>query len=189
MKKHLTFLLWTGLIVGLIGFLFRPIPEPEMCSLCDDLSRHAPCILNLSTGEKLELEMYEPHPFLVGEIAKEQQGGYFSIIRGAGVEGFKLAAESVVAAIPTKTEQMNHRYFCNSCRELLTEHRNDGYVLIDLINPGKPVAYSINESTSISLRCYEIDVLVINRENSKSYQITVVGTLDTESNKSNGEGA
>lgn len=177
------------LIASLLGYILRPIPEPERCSLCDDLPRHAPCIINLSTGEKLELEVYEPHPFLVGEIAEEQLGGYFCIIRGAGVEGYKLAAESVVVTIPTKSERMNQSNFCNSCRELLTDHRNDGYILIDLNNPGRPVVYSINKGTSISLRCYEIDVLVINRENSKSYQITVTGTLDTVLNESNGEDA
>lgn len=189
MKKFMRFLLGGVLIAGLVGCILHPIPEPERCSLCDDLSRHAPCILNLNTGEKLELEVYEPHPFLVGEIAEEQQGGYFSFIRGASVEGYKLAAESVVVTIPTKSERMNQSYFCNSCRELLIDHRKDGYVLIDLNDPGKPGVNSINEGTSISLRCYEIDVLVINRENIKSYQITVVGTLDTVPNKSNGEDA
>ena len=45
------------------------IPEPDRCAICADLPRHAPCIVNLSTGELLELDMYEPHPTLVAEIA------------------------------------------------------------------------------------------------------------------------
>ena len=77
-------IIWAMLLVVLMGCSVDSIPEPEKCSMCDDLPRHALCIINLSTGEKLELDIYEPHPFLVGEIAEEQSGGYFRLIRGAG---------------------------------------------------------------------------------------------------------
>lgn len=54
--------------------------------------------------------MYEPHPFLVGEIAEEQRGGYFSFVRGAGVEGYKLGAESVTITIPAKADKMDQQF-------------------------------------------------------------------------------
>lgn len=152
---------------------FFPIPEPERCSMCDDLSRHALCIINLSTGEKLELDIYEPHPFLVGEIAEEQPGGYFSFIRGAGIEGYKVAAEYIVIAVPSKSEKMDQQYFCNSCRDRLASNAKSGYVLADLKEPDKPIVYPINKSTSASVRCYSISV----QENSEKdkYEITIVG--------------
>lgn len=71
----------------LLGCSIDYVPEPAQCSICDELSRHDLCIINLSTGEKLELEIIKPHHFRVGDIAEEQPGGYFRLIRGATIEG------------------------------------------------------------------------------------------------------
>lgn len=169
------------LIIALIAVLSMlsacgtEVPEPERCSLCDDLSRHAPCIINLSTGEKLGLEVYEPHPFLVGAIAEEQRGGYFSFVRGAGVEGYKLGAESVTITIPVKSNHLDQQYFCNHCRELLADYKNQGYALVDLKDTESPVVYAINADTKVAFRCYEISVQEIKEDG--NYKLTVKGTL------------
>lgn len=104
MKKFV--LLCIALFIILMIYTSGPASEPERCALCDDLARHAPCIINLNTGEKVELNVYEPHPFLVGEIADEQPGGYFSFVRGAGVEGYKLGAESVTITISMENDEL-----------------------------------------------------------------------------------
>lgn len=166
-------IIWAILIVVLMVYPTVAVQEPEQCSMCDDLSRHALCIINLSTGEKLELDIYEPHPFLVGEIAEEQPGGYFSFIRGDGIEGYKVGAEYVVVKVPVKSEKMEQKYFCNSCRERLAVNANKGYVLVDLKEPSKPVVYTINASTSFSVRCYSVSVQE-NVETDK-YEITITG--------------
>lgn len=164
------------LLVVLLGYSVNPVPEPDQCSMCDDLSRHDLCIINLSTGEKLELDIYEPHPFLVGEIAEEQPGEYFSFIRGAGVEGYKVAAEYVVVSVPVRAEKkMNQLYFCNACREQLANNANNGYVLVDLKEPSKPVVYTVDASTSFSVRCYSVSVQE-NTEEDK-YEIAIVGCV------------
>ena len=173
-----------ALLVLLSACSIESIPEPERCSLCDDLSRHAPCIINLSTGEKLELEIYEPHPFLVGEIAEEQRGGYFSFVRGAGVEGYKLGAESVTITIPIKADKLDCKYFCNFCRKLLADYTKQGYVLVDLKDTEKPIVYAINSDTSVTFRCYDITVQQINKD--RKYEITIIGTLNV-SVKTNGD--
>lgn len=152
------------------------IPEPDRCAICDDLPRHAPCIVNLSTGELLELDMYEPHPTLVAEIADVQSGGYFSFVRGAGVEGYKLGAESVTITIPIKNERMEQRHFCIACRQLLSAYEKDGYVLVDLKNAEQPVVYSIDEGVNFSVRCYEVSVKLLDESN--EYEITVLGTYN-----------
>ena len=171
-------------VLSMLSACGTEVPEPERCSLCDDLSRHAPCIINLSTGEKLELDVYEPHPFLVGEIAEEQRGGYFSFVRGAGVEGYKLGAESVTITIPVKSARLNQQYFCNNCRELLADYRNQGYALVDLKDTESPVVYAISADTKATFRCYEISVQEI-KEDGK-YEITIIGTLkDTDFPKTN----
>lgn len=171
MKKVAT--IWVILLVVLMGCSTVPVPEPERCSICDDLPRHALCIINLSTGEKLELDLYEPHPFLVGEIAGEQAGGYFSLIRGAGIEGYKVGAEYVVVSVPARSEKIDQQYFCNDCRGRLAANADNGYVLVDLYDPSEPVVYPINISTSFSVRCYSTSVQENNEED--KYEITIVG--------------
>lgn len=118
--------------------------------------------------------MYEPHPFLVGEIAEEQRGGYFSFVRGAGVEGYKLGAESVTITIPAKADKMDQRFFCNACRELLAYHANSGYVLVDLKDTDAPVIYEIDADASYSFRCYDITIQELMDE--KKYEIVIIGT-------------
>ena len=161
------------MLIAVVGCSAEPIPEPEQCSMCTDISRHALCIINLSTGEKLELDIYEPHPSLVGEIAEDQTGGYFSPIRVASIEGYKVGAEYVIVSVPMKSEQMNQYLFCNSCRELLANETKSGYILVDLKNPEEPVVYSVNASTSFSVRCYSVSI----QENidNQEYQITITG--------------
>ena len=62
-------------------------PEPEVCALCrnkEGKKIHAPCIINLSTGEIAELSVYQPHPSEIGEVSAELKKGYFSFSSGAG---------------------------------------------------------------------------------------------------------
>ncbi len=66
----------------------------------------------------VELEIYDPHPCKVAEIEEEQPGGYFSFVRGAGLDRHMVATEYLTATIPVKAERMNRKYFCNDCREL-----------------------------------------------------------------------
>ena len=124
----------------------------------------------------MELDIYEPHPTLVAEIANEQRGGYFSFVRGAGVEGYKMGAESVVVTIPIKSNKLEQKYFCNTCRNLLAQHEKEGYALVDLKDPQNPAAYLIKEGLLLSLRCYEVSVDQL-AEGSK-YEITVIGTYE-----------
>ena len=172
MKSKLI-VLWMILLMIFTGCASLDVPEPERCSMCDDLSRHAPCIINLSTGEKLELEIYEPHPFLVGEIAEEQLGGYFSLVRGIGIEGYTVGAEFTVVSVPVKSDKMDQKYFCNSCRELLADERKNGYVLADLKDPKEPIVYPIDVGTSFSVRCYSVSIQVQAEE--EKYEIIITG--------------
>lgn len=77
--KKTTLLIWVILLTAVIDCSTETIPEPDRCSMCADISMHALCIINLSTGEKLELDIYEPHQYPVGEIAEEQPGGIFQL--------------------------------------------------------------------------------------------------------------
>ena len=150
--------------------------EPEMCALCDNPPCHAPCMINLSTGGKLDLSVYELHPFTAGELAEEQRTGYFSFIQGAGISGHKLGGKSVTVTIPTESKGLSRQYFCTTCLDLLADYANHGYVLADLKDPTNPIIYSLSESTSFSFRCYDISVQ--KNGNTKEFVVAIIGTLE-----------
>ena len=45
---------------------------PGQCTLCNFIKSHAPCIVNMQTGEVQELDLYFPHRTLVAELADPQ---------------------------------------------------------------------------------------------------------------------
>lgn len=174
MKKAI--ILCIALLVTLSACWTNQNRGPEKCSLCDNLSCHAPCIINLITGEILELSVYEPHPFTAGELAKEQRTGYFSFIQGAGISGHKLGGKSVTVTIPTKSKGLSRQYFCTTCLDLLASYATQGYVLADLKNPKNPIIYSICEGSSFSFRCY--DITVQKHKDTKEFVVTIIGTSE-----------
>lgn len=180
MKKVI--LLSMTLFITLTIYTLVPASEPERCALCDDLPRHAPCIINLNTGEKMELDVYEPHPFLVGEIADEQRGGCFSFVRGTGIEGYKLGAELIAITIPIQNNKLEKKYFCHTCQQLLDDYKKEGYVLADLKDIKQPILYPIVNGHSFSFRCYE--VFVERLDESSEFEITVIGTYNNSNDNS-----
>ena len=173
MKKAV--ILCIALFVTLSACWTNQNREPDKCSLCDNLSCHAPCIVNLSTGEILELSVYEPHPFTAGALAEEQRTGYFAFIQGAGISGHKLGGKSVTVTIPTGLKGLGRQYFCRTCLDLLAGYANQGYVLADLKDPKNPIIYSLSESTSFSFRCYDISTQ--KHSDAEEFVVTIIGTL------------
>ena len=181
MKKAV--ILCIALLVTLSACWTNQNREPDKCSLCDNLSCHAPCIVNLSTGEILELSVYEPHPFTAGALAEEQRTGYFAFIQGAGVSGHKLGGKSVTVTIPTESGRLIRQHFCTACLDLLADYANQGYVLTDLKDPKNPIIYGIYENTSFSFRCY--DVSIQKHKDAEAFVVTIIGTLEQSENKAN----
>ena len=69
-----------------------------------------------------------------------------------------VAAEYLTATIPVKAERMNREYFCNDCRELLDDNKRCRYVLADIRDPEATALYPIEERSSFSIRCYEVEI-------------------------------
>ena len=124
-------------------------PSSEECSICRFIKSHAPCLLNLSTGEIGELALYEPHRTKVGELAEVQQGGTFGFFYAAGAKGTRTTNPWVLTIrVPIEGARIRKSHFCQKCRELL-EGYNHGYVLLDLYDKTKPtIAYQCDEGFS-----------------------------------------
>lgn len=152
-------------------------PSSEECSICLFIKSHAPCLLNLSTGEIGELALYEPHRTKVGELAEVQQGGTFGFFYAAGTKGTRTTNPWVLnIRVPMEGERIRKSHFCQKCRELL-ERYDHGYVLIDLYDKTKPTIYPILADAAYGLRCYAITMAP--KYIGKEYEITIKGTLDT----------
>lgn len=147
----------------------------EDCSICGHLKCHAPCILNLATGEIGELELYMPHDREVGEIAEEQSGGTFGFISVAGLHGIKLTDPWYIELdIPMEGNKMRLSHFCGSCRKQLADYEC-GFVLLDIYDLASPVIYTIKDGASYEMRCYIIEISA-NQED-EIFRLRVDGTL------------
>lgn len=177
MRKVVTIVI-AVLLVTLGACAPRETPEPERCSLCNYIPSHAPCLVNLSTGEVGEIALYEPHYTLVGEIADEQRGGYFRFFSAAGLQGYLDACvPEAHVSVPKKSEKYDEQYFCFACRELLGAYSKEGYALADLRDPSCPLLYSVADGTTFTVRCYTVTVI----ENDEGeLSITVIGSIPTD---------
>lgn len=156
-------------------------PGPVECALCDAFPRHAPCLVDLNSGELRELEIYQPHHTKVAELSDEQYGGYMSLISFGNISGILIGADRVELDAPTKMTGMLDGLFCNECRKLLRDNKCQGYILADLRNPETPAVWKIEDGTSFSVRCYDVEIS--KSDESDKLKIVMTGTLDIENLK------
>ena len=150
-------------------------PDSIECVLCTAFPRHAPCLVDLNSGEILELNIYQPHHTKVAELSDEQYGGYMSLVQFGEISGILLGADRVELIAPTKTTGICESLFCESCRILLNDNKCQGYILADLRNPEDPSVWQIAEGISATVRCYEIDITASG--DSRDLLIVMKGTL------------
>ena len=128
----------------------------------------------MATGEVGELTVYEPHPFKVAELNPYQQGGTFSFIYVACINGYSDTANwETHITIPIDQNEYEEKFFCKSCRVQLKDYIQIGYALLDLRVPDSYTIIPINSAGNNLIRCYEIQTEIEPFE----IEITVLGTL------------
>ena len=175
MKKYVIPIIAVILIL-VLALAILPAPEPERCAICNSIPFHAPALVKLETGEVGELEVYEPHPFKVAELNEYQQGGTFSFIHAAGLNGYSDTANwETNITVPLNENEYEEKHFCRTCRNLISRYKKQGYILLDLKDPGKPVVFEIHIDMNHTFRCYEIKATTTETEG--ELEIIVCGTL------------
>ena len=148
--------------------------SPDRCPLCDFIKSHAPCLVNVATGEVEEMALYTPHYQLVGEIAEEQNASTFSFVTIAGARGTRLSSPWIMELdVPVTKEPLFKYHFCRNCRKLLADQA--GYVIADLYVHGQPVVIPITDGMEQELRCYKITAVMNVEDN--VIELKVVGTF------------
>ena len=167
-------------VIAVILILFcmitiLPAPNPKRCAICDSIPYHAPALVNLATGEVGELTVYEPHPFKVAELNPYQQGGTFSFIYVAGINGYSDTANwETHITIPTDENEYEEKHFCKACRAQIANHTDYGFLLLDLRTPKSSSILSLDSAEIQCVRCYEVQT----KQHLDEIEIIVHGTLE-----------
>lgn len=136
--------------------------EPSVCSLCGSgevRPYHAPVLVDLSTGESIELRVYDMVITNQMEIAQEQTTGTFSPLHFEGHSGYRDTCDQTCRIfLPKENPNLKNKYFCKECRDLLVEHKDSGFVLADLFDREAVQVYGIFEGASHTIRDYEVTV-------------------------------
>lgn len=150
-------------------------PEPVCCAICDSIPMHAPCIVNLSTGEVGEIRIYDPNPDQTATLNNFQQGGTFCFIEVSGFSGYRdTSTWETHITFPEDKGKYKKDYFCKQCRSLIDDYSNDGYLLLDLLSPENASIIDLDTDEGNFLRCYEMQI--INKEREK--ELIVTGNLE-----------
>lgn len=135
------------------------LPDPEQCALCGAGMRyHAPCLVDLSTGQMGEMAVYTHHPSHQGELApmELQQTGTFRLRPCAGLTAIQdTCAHTYQVVLPKKRELMNPALFCRECRRLLAGAGLAGYVIVDLYDLDHIQTYPMRDEV---IRDYRVSV-------------------------------
>lgn len=138
------------------------LPDPERCALCSEgMPYHAPCLVNLSTGQIGELKVYAHHPSQQGEIApmEMQPTGTFNFQPCAGLMAIRdTCAHTCKVTLRAEIGLINPALFCKECRQLLAGAGLDGYVIADLYDLDNIQAYSIQSGMNKVIRDYQVSV-------------------------------
>ena len=134
-------------------------PEPSVCALCSYNTAakiHAPCIVNLATGEIAELAVYDSHPT---EVSAEGKKGYTSFYTGAGaVIQQNSDNEYCEASLPKREGPMEPAHFCYDCRHRIAELDKDGYVVADLYDADNVSVFKVSDGAEYGIRKYLVTV-------------------------------
>ena len=152
-KKILSGVLF--IVVASVAILGFSLGKKECC-LCSSFRYHAPCLIDLETGELRELDLYFPHENLVAELADPQpERGVFSFVSIGNVSGTKQTGpERIDIHIPK--DSTFFPALCRDCRKQLPFGYTSRYVFADLYGMEEKILIPIEADTAFSLRCYDV---------------------------------
>lgn len=165
-----------GILLAVISLaiMWYDCGMPKICVLCDNLRYHAPCLVALSTGELIELELYKPHPSNVAEIIPNQTGETFRFLKIADAVGYSdTTTPTAQISFPIKKTHIAPTRFCKSCRNWLADYAQYGFVLADMYEANALRIFPFIDGALYKIRCYEISVM----NKGRKIEITVTGTL------------
>ena len=140
-----TLILCAAIVIGVPLYRYA-LPEPEHCVLCEYRElHHAPVLMNLATGEVVELSV-------------EPRTGVFRLVVGAGVSGCSIGGQSCEVTLPQAGVAMNDGLFCRKHRVMLAVAEGRGYALLDLHEAGEAIPYVVASGVEYEINGYTVSV-------------------------------
>ena len=172
--------IWQKLIC-VVSVLVMAVPvilllakEKPTCPLCSSQRYHAPCLIDLETGELLELALYVPHGTRSGELAAEQpKTDTFSLLRLGDATGFRQTGSRLIQMEIPCADTASTSALCKDCQKL-TAGYGGRYILADLYRTESPTWLPVTPGTETALRCYQVTMTL--EETKNSIRVTVQGT-------------
>ncbi len=165
------------LVISVIALIGCAAQDQKECCLCDSFRYHAPCLIDLETGDMIELDLYFPHATKVAELADPQPDmDTFSFVRLGTVSGTKMTGNAVIEIDVPNADKTNTPALCKDCKKLLQNGYKGRYVLADLYDMEDKILIPIQDGTEMELRCYEIKM---NKDMEKDgISVVIQGTLN-----------
>ena len=141
-------------MVALVGCASNVQKE---CCLCNSFRYHAPCLIDLETGELIELDLYFPDDKLVAELEDPQpEIDTFSFVKLGNVSGTKTTGNKTIE-LHIPNDKTAFPSLCKECKKQIPGYTSR-YVFADLYGMEEKFLIPIAENTTISLRCYELSM-------------------------------
>lgn len=115
------------------------------CYLCGAASSDQLCLIDLSSGQVVELP-----------LDKETGHAVFTFCGDASIIGFDNGSCKV--SFPTEPQEMDRSLFCNDCLALLDGVENNGFVLADLNDPKHALLYPCFAEVDYSTEEYDVSI-------------------------------
>jgi len=168
-----------ALVVVAMSFVLSFFSNQRDCCLCNRIPYHAPCLIDLESGDMIELDLYFPNETNVAELVDPQPyTSTFSFIHLGNIVGSRWTEYSVIDFDVPISAKVTLPSLCRDCRKMLPVGYTGRYALADLYDLENKTLYPIEIGSKLSMRCYEISMM----ENSKEQTISVIiqGTLDID---------
>ena len=147
------------------------------CCLCGSFRYHAPCLIDLETGDMIELDLYYPHETKVEELADSQpEMGTFSFVKLGEVAGTKFTDSKIVELDVPKPDKIRNVALCKECKNFPPKSYSYQYTLADLYDRENKILIPLEEGTVLRLHCYEISVSY--NEETDGIYVNIQGILE-----------
>lgn len=132
-------------IITVLIFVIGLTQEQKNCCLCNSFPYGAPCLIDLETGNMVELALYSPH-----------EANTFSFISLGNVTGAKETdCKTIKMEIPF-SEKTTNPALCRNCKKQHNATVFNRYVLADLSDSTNRKLISVESDLSIALGYYKI---------------------------------
>ena len=149
-----------AIIVIVAGVLV--FPPASSCSLCNATTYDVPFLIDLKTGDVLELSLDGPSETgSIGNTSVQSTVETFSFIRFGSISGTKQTSPSIIELKIPSEDKVNAPALCSKCRKMLQQGYAGRYALADMA--GK-VLIPFIASTEASIEGYEIAMVLRGRE-------------------------